>query len=44
MSKFAQKVKHYYDADLWTRSMVMDAYEKGRLTAEELAEILGEAS
>lgn len=43
MSKFATKVKRYYDAGLWTRSMVMDAYEKGKITAEELAEIIGEA-
>lgn len=42
MSKFAQKVKRYYDADLWTRSMVMDAHEKGRLTAEEYEQITGE--
>lgn len=41
MSKFAQRVLRYYDAGLWTRSMVMAAYEKGKLTDEELVEILG---
>ncbi|HAM14323.1 MAG TPA: XkdX family protein [Eggerthellaceae bacterium] len=42
MSRFAQKVKAYYDAGLWSERMVRDAYEKGRITAEELTEILGE--
>lgn len=44
MSSFAKKVKKYYDAGLWTRSMVMDAYEKGKISDAELVEILGEAS
>jgi len=42
MSKFAQKVKRYYDAGLWSAQMVRDAYGKGRITAEEMAEILDE--
>lgn len=42
MSSFAEKVKRYYDKGLWTEKMVRDAYDKGRITADELAEILGE--
>ncbi len=42
MSKFAQKVKKWYDAGIWTEQMVRNAYEKGRITTEELAVILGE--
>ena len=41
MSKFATKVKGYYDRGLWTEGMVCDAYAKGRITAEELYEITG---
>lgn len=41
MSKFAQKVKRYYDAGVWTERMVRDAFDKGRITYEELVEILG---
>ena len=42
MSSFAEKVKRYYDKGLWTEKMVHDAYDKGRITADELAEILGQ--
>ncbi len=41
MSKFAMKVKKWYDAGIWTAGMVNDAYEKGRITQEELEAILG---
>lgn len=41
MSTFAIKVKKWYEAGLWTERMVRDAYDKGRITAFELAEILG---
>lgn len=41
MSKFAQKVKNYYDRGIWTESMVCDAYAKGRITIAELTAILG---
>ena len=42
MSSFAEKVKRYYDKGLWTEKMVRDAYDKGRITSDEMAEILGE--
>lgn len=41
MSSFAEKVKRYYERGIWTERMVRDAYAKGRITAEEMAEILG---
>jgi len=42
MSKFATKIKGYYDRGLWSASQVRDAYMKGRITAEELYEITGD--
>ena len=42
MSSFAEKVRRWYERGIWTERMVRDAYDKGRITAEELAEILGE--
>lgn len=42
MSKFAEKVKRYYERGDWTEKMVRDAYAKRRITEAELAEILGE--
>jgi len=39
-SKFAAKVKRYYDAGTWTARMVRDALDKGRITALECACIL----
>ena len=42
MSSFAEKVKRWFERGIWTEKMVHDAYTKGRITAEELAEILGE--
>ena len=43
MSKFAIKVKGYYERGIWTRSMVQDAVTKGKITALEAAAILGGA-
>ncbi len=43
MSKFAIKVKRWYDAGIWTEEMVMNVYNKGKLTDEELRWILGES-
>lgn len=43
MSKFAIKVKGWYEADIWTEAMVMNVYNKGKLTDEELQWILGES-
>ena len=37
-----QKIKDFYDARLWTAGMVANAVVKGRITAEEYAEITGE--
>ena len=39
-SKFATKVKRYYDAGTWTARMVRDALDKGRITDLECACIL----
>lgn len=40
MGKFAQKVKRWYDAGIWTDEMVQDAYYKGKITQDELDVIL----
>ena len=37
-----QKIKDFYDAGLWTAGMVANAVVKGRITAEEYAEITGQ--
>lgn len=42
MSSFAARVKAWYEQGRWTEQMVRNAYEKGRITAVELAEILGD--
>jgi len=42
MSKFAQKVKEWYEHGNWKLSQVVTAYEKGKLTPEEYAWIIGE--
>ena len=42
MSNYAQKIKRHYERGLWTREMVETAYEKGKITLEELHWILGE--
>lgn len=42
MSSYAQKIKKYYDHGLWTREMVEAAYNKGKITLEELHLILDE--
>lgn len=43
MSKFAIKVKRWYEGGIWTEEMVMNVYAKGKLTDEELQWILGES-
>lgn len=43
MSKYAQKVKRYYDMGIWTARMVHDAVTKGKITTLECAAILGGA-
>ena len=37
-----QKIKDFYDARLWTKTMVANAVLKGRITADEYQEITGE--
>ena len=37
-----QKIKGFYDARLWTKTMVANAVLKGRITADEYQEITGE--
>lgn len=41
MSGFAQRVKRYYELNLWSEARVRDAVEKGAVTAEEYLEITG---
>lgn len=36
-----EKVKKYYDGDLWTVEMVRNAVSKGWITEEEYEEIVG---
>lgn len=36
-----ERIAKWYKQGLWTEAMVMNAVEKGILTAEEAAEILG---
>lgn len=38
-----QKIKDFYDAGLWTKTMVANAVFKGRITDAEYLEITGEA-
>lgn len=42
MSKFAQKVLRWYLAGIWTEQMVRDAHAKGKITEDELCEILAQ--
>lgn len=42
MSKFAEQVKSWFETGRWNRKMVDNALEKGRITADEYAEITGE--
>lgn len=37
-----EKIKRWYKQGLWTAAMVQNAVTKGKLTAEEAAEILSE--
>jgi uncharacterized XkdX family phage protein len=36
------KIKRWYNLGLWTEEMVMNAVDKGLITREQAAEILGE--
>lgn len=37
-----EKIKKWYKQGLWTEEMVMNAVDKGILTPEQAAEILGQ--
>lgn len=43
MSKYFDKVKAYYENELWTIYRVKEAVKKGWITEEEYEEITGEA-
>jgi uncharacterized XkdX family phage protein len=38
-----ERVKYYYEADLWSKPMVKMAVKKGVITKEQYQEITGEA-
>lgn len=40
MSKLATTIKDWYVDGRWTKSMVENVHKKGKITDEELAEIL----
>lgn len=42
-STYYEKAKEKYEAGLWTKAMLRVLVTKGKLTAEEYAEITGEA-
>lgn len=37
-----EKIKRFYDEGLWTKAMVRNAVKKGKITAEQYEEIVGE--
>lgn len=37
-----EKYKKYFETGLWNKAMIENLYEKGKITAEEKNEILGE--
>lgn len=39
--KQIEKYKKFYRDGLWTKTMIDELYEKGKITAEERDEILG---
>lgn len=41
-SKMYEQIKTWYEAGNWSRKRVLDAVIKGKITAEEAREILGE--
>lgn len=41
-SRNFEKFKGYYDKGLWTKAMLRNAVVKGRITADEYEEIVGE--
>jgi len=41
MSPMYKKIKAWYDSGAWPESWVRNAYDKGKITHEELQDILG---
>ena len=41
MSKMYEKIKEYYDSDLWSEERVRNMVIKGIITEEEYASIVG---
>ena len=37
-----EKIKKWYEEGLWTKTMVRNAVKKGKITAEQYEEIVGE--
>ena len=37
-----EKIKKWYEQGLWTKTMVRNAVRKGKITAEQYEEIVGE--
>lgn len=37
------RIKRFYDANLWTKEMVADGVVAGKITADQYEEITGEA-
>lgn len=35
------KIKRYYDAGFWNKTMILNAVKKGKITEDEAVEILG---
>lgn len=42
MANWFDRIKKYYDADLWTKKMVGNAVVKKKITAEQYKKITGE--
>ena len=38
-----ERIKRFYERGLWTKEMVAEAVEYGKITAQEYEEITGEA-
>lgn len=37
-----EKIKKWYEEELWTKAMVRNAVKKGKITAEQYEQIVGE--
>jgi len=42
MMEWFSKIKRFYDGGYWTKQMVADAVEKGKITEKEYKKITGE--